>query len=122
MPAYPKVRQLAVDRALHRHPERLRAYLQLAIPATRAASRAERFGKCAFPNCRVVGTREHPLELHHVEPRSQSPGRRDDFRNHLYLCGDFHDRDHHGGLHGEQVPGRHDWERIGVRGAAGVSA
>ena len=99
---------------MSRTPESLRAFLRLSMPANLEQSKSERFGKCAMPTCVSYGSTDHPLDLHHVVPRSQSKERSDDFTNHLYLCGDFFPKNHHQGLHGERTPGWIDWKQLGV--------
>lgn len=111
---YSKQSQLARNFGVSRDPHELRALLRLQMPKTLEESRAERFKKCAVPSCFAHGTVEHPLDLHHVIPRSQSKLLIDEFTNHLYLCGDFFEKNHHKALHGNSTPGRKDWEKLGV--------
>lgn len=111
---YSKQSQLARSFEVSRDPHELRALLRLQMPKTLEESRAERFKKCAVPTCFAHGTVENPLELHHVVPRSQSKSLIDEFTNHLYLCGDFFQKNHHKALHGNATPGRKDWEKLGV--------
>lgn len=89
---YSKQSQLARNFGVSRDPHELRALLRLQMPKTLEESRTERFKKCAVPSCFFHGTVEHPLDLHHVVPRSQSKSLIDEFTNHLYLCGDFFKR------------------------------
>lgn len=111
---FTKQQQLLKAFRIHRDPERLRDLLKLRMPKSIEESKRERFAKCAFPKCSAYGTVDHPLDLHHVLPRSQSKNKIDDFTNHLYLCGDFFPRNHHKGLHGEATLGRRDWEELGI--------
>ena len=111
---YSKQSQLARSFGVSRDPHELRALLCLQMPKTLEESRAERFKKCAVPTCFAHGTVENPLDLHHVVPRSQSKSLIDEFTNHLYLCGDFFQKNHHKALHGNATPGRKDWEKLGV--------
>jgi len=111
---FSKQQQLSKAFEIHRDPERLRGLLKLCMPRSLEESRKERFGKCAHPRCFAYGTEDHPLDLHHVLPRSQSRSRIDDYKNHLYLCGDFFPKNHHKGLHGQATLGRRDWEDLGV--------
>lgn len=113
---YSKQSQLARNFGVSRDPHELRALLRLQMPKTLEESRAERFKKCAVPSCFAHGTVEHPLDLHHVVPRSQSKSRIDDFTNHLYLCGDFFPNNHHKAIHGLATPGKKHWEELGIFG------
>ena len=112
--SFSKADQLFKVFGVHRDPENLRKLLNIRMPFTLQESQAERFGKCAHPQCFSYGTIDHPLDLHHVLPRSQSKSRIDDFTNHLYLCGDFFPNNHHKGLHGIATPGKKDWDDIGA--------
>lgn len=114
--SFSKATQLFKVFGVHRNPESLRKLLNARMPSTVQESQAERFGKCAIPRCFSYGTADHPLDLHHVVPRSQSKSRIDDFTNHLYLCGDFFPNNHHKGLHGLATPGKKHWEDIGIFG------
>ena len=112
--SFSKTTQLFKVFGIHRDPESLRKLLNIRSPASLQESQAERFGKCAHPRCFSYGTIDHPLDLHHVVPRSQSKSRIDDFTNHLYLCGDFFPNNHHKALHGLATPGKKDWEELGI--------
>jgi len=112
--SYSKQSQLARTFGVSRTSENLRAFLRLTMPKTIEQSKSERFGKCAMPTCFAYGSENHPLDLHHVLPRSQSKERIDDFTNHLYLCGDFFPKNHHKGIHGERTPGWADWKQLGI--------
>ena len=109
-------KELQIDRNFRtfRNPEKLRKLLRLKMPETIEQSLAERYGRCAHPSCVAYGTMDHPLDMHHVVPKSQSGALQDDFTNHLYLCGDFFHKNHHKALHGEATPGRADWIALGV--------
>lgn len=114
--SFSKATQLFKVFGVHRNPESLRKLLNIRMPSTLQESQAERFGKCAHPQCFSYGTIDHPLDLHHVIPRSQSKSRIDDFTNHLYLCGDFFPNNHHKAIHGLATPGKKHWEDIGIFG------
>lgn len=111
---YSKQEQANRNFRTYRDPEKLRELLRLKMPDTLEASQSERYGRCAHPKCAAYGTIDHPLDLHHVIPRSQSVARQHDFQNHLYLCGDFFFKNHHKALHGEDTPGREDWKSLGI--------
>ena len=106
--------QIARTYPLYRDHERLWAHLGLKCPESIEESQNLRYGKCANPRCVIRGTRDRPLDLHHIVPRSQSVLLRDDIRNHLYVCGDFSGPNHHKALHGEATPGRKDWLALSV--------
>ena len=114
--SFSKATQLFKVFGVHRNPESLRKLLNVRMPSTVQESQAERFGKCALPRCFSYGTVDHPLDLHHVVPRSQSKSRIDDFTNHLYLCGDFFPNNHHKAIHGLATPGKKHWEELGIFG------
>lgn len=114
MTQYSKNTQISRKFHLRRDPVKLRDFLRLKMPISREDSEAERYGKCAVPNCGAYGTLDRPLDLHHVIPRSQSRARVDDFTNHLYLCGDWFPLNHHKAIHGETTQGKEDWLRLGL--------
>lgn len=99
---------------VYRDPERLRDVLRLRTPASREESEKGRYGRCPVLGCSAHGTESSPLDLHHIIPRSHSVARKDDYTNHLYLCGDFFPKNHHKALHGEATLGYRDWKHLGV--------
>lgn len=112
--SYEKHRQLRVERPLYRDHERFWQVLSVKKPKTREESEAQRYGKCACPGCAAVGTRAKPLDLHHIVPRSHSKELIDEFTNHVYLCGDFFEKNHHKALHHERTSGWKDWKQLNV--------
>jgi len=114
---YSKQSQVEKTRKIHRSPEQLRYILKKSTPKTLEQSQELRYGKCSIPQCISYGTEDHPLDLHHIIPRSQSTASRDDFRNHIYLCGDFFPRNHHKAMHGEATPGLEDLQKLGFFGS-----
>lgn len=114
--SYTKHNQIARSHRIHRNPERLRALLHLKPSQSSEESQMLRFGLCSVPNCHALGTESHPLDLHHIIPRSQSIERIHDHNNHLYLCGDFFPNNHHKALHGEATKGKNDWIALGIFG------
>ena len=106
--------QIARTYPLYRDHERLWEHLRLKCPESIEESQNLRYGKCANPRCALRGTKDHPLDLHHIVPRSHYVLLRDDIRNQLYVCGDFFGPNHHKALHGEETPGRKDWLALNV--------
>ena len=114
---YSKHFQVEQTRKVHRNPEQLRRILKNLTPKTLEQSQQLRYGKCSIPQCISYGTPDHPLDLHHIIPRSQSSAHRDEFTNHLYICGDFFPRNHHKAIHGEATPGLEDLQKLGFFGS-----
>jgi len=113
---YSKAEQISRQFRVHRDPERLRKLLKIAVSSTREESEQDRYRKCAHPHCVAIGSHDRPLDLHHIVPRSQSVGLIDEYTNHIYLCGDFFQKNHHKALHGEETPGKKDWISLGIFG------
>lgn len=114
---YSKQSQVEKIRKIHRNPEQLRRILKIPTPTTLEKSQQLRYGKCSIPQCISYGTPDHPLDLHHIIPRSQSIAHRDEFTNHLYICGDFFPKNHHKAIHGEATPGLEDLQKLGFFGS-----
>lgn len=113
---YSKQSQVEKTQQIHRNPEQLRRILKNPTPKTLEQSQQSRYGKCSIPQCISYGTSDHPLDLHHIIPRSQSIAHRDDFLNHLYVCGDFFPKNHHKAMHAEATPGLDDLRKLGFFG------
>lgn len=113
---YLKATQLHTNRNVHRDPGKLAIILKKPLATSIEDSQEQRYKKCSIPKCIARGTIDRPLDLHHVIPRSQSVAFQNDFRNHLYVCGDLFPKNHHKALHGEATPGLEDLQKLGFFG------